>query len=334
MKRIALPILLASTMLAQVASAQTSSSTPVIGYYKQDFPSAGVYAVSVGFTAKKDFQGALTSTAVIAGETEITQSGASFPTSPGFGNHYVEILSGPNTGLILDIVSNTATTIRVSGTPTLAAGTTYCVRKHVTLGSLLNDGAGVVAGEDLVIVLDSNGNEVNALYDGAGVWSDATTLADLSDYVLYPGQGFLYLPSDTRTLTIGGGDISYVKSGDTRVSLVSGVPTLVGLINPLVANTPSDPIYSTTAVNTLTQFGLRVSPVTPGLGMTADSDLVVTFSSDGLLDTVNNVLLDSASNDLLDAVSSDVLNNTQIRNGQAVLYIAGGDTSFVLPQRH
>jgi hypothetical protein len=329
MKRNSLTLILASTLLAQAATAQ--SFTPTVGYYKQEFPDVGAYAVSVGFTAKKDFQGAMTSSALAGANTNIEQTGAAFGT---FGNHYVEILSGSNLGLILDIDSNDADTITVVGNVTLSAGTTYCVREHVTLGGLLADSSGVVAGADLVILLDPAGNEINALYDGGGVWSDASTLADLSNYPIYPGGGFLFLPAEPRTLTIGGGKYSYVKDGQTRVSLSSGIPALVGLINPLVATNPADPIYSTTAVNTLTQFGLRVDPPVAGMGMTADSDLAVLLSNDGVLDTVNNVLLDSGSNNLLDAITSANLNNTQIRNGVSLLYIPGGDYSFVLPQRH
>ena len=44
MKRYALPILLASALLGTVAKAQTSSSTPIIGYYKFDVAPGGASA--------------------------------------------------------------------------------------------------------------------------------------------------------------------------------------------------------------------------------------------------------------------------------------------------
>src|SRR6186997_1294032 len=95
MKRYALPIALAATLLSQGANAQATSATPVVGYYKFDVP-AGTSTWVCGFVTKKDFQGAATSTAPgapVGGEptTVITQTGASFP---AFGLHYVEILSG------------------------------------------------------------------------------------------------------------------------------------------------------------------------------------------------------------------------------------------------
>lgn len=331
MKRIALPILLASALLSQLAQAAT---TPVVGYYKVGPLDPGAYPLSVGFTAKKDYQGAMTGTAVVGPNTEIQQTGV---TLPALTNHYVEILTSAvssNVGLILDVVSNGAGSIIVQGLPTLAAGDTYAVRKHVTLGSLLGDSSDVQAGVDLVVILDSAGNEITATYDGAGIWKDVVTTADISDTVLYPGQGFLFLAGDVRTLTIGGSEISHVKDGDTRISLPAGIPALVGLINPLVSYDVLDPIYATTATNTLTEFGLRADPPVAGLGMTADSDLAVLLTADGVADTVHNILLDGASNNLVDAITTANINNVEIRNGNALLYIPAGDLSFVIPQRH
>lgn len=270
----------------------------------------------------------------------ITQTGATWATNqfntsavPATqSSHYVEILSDGNalhTGMILDIVSNSASGLQVEVPAGFVPGgaTTYAIRKHVTLGELLGDGSGVAANEDLVLLLDQNGADVNAVYQGAGVWVDALNPAtNLSSWVLYPGQGFFFLPSDMRTLTIGGGAISYVKEGQTRISLTSGVPTLVGLINPLVSTDPLDAIFSTTAVNTLSTFGLT--------GMSPDTDIAVRLSDDGVLDTLNNISLDSASGNLIDVLSGANLNAASLRNGQALLYIPGDDISFVLPQRH
>lgn len=343
--------LVSSIALLSPASAQTQSSTPVIGYYKQDFPNAGVYAVSVGFVNKTDFQGQATSAPTVVGTTlTIPQTGATWTAnqfatlSPG-PSHYVEVLSSPGhseyTGMILDIASNTTNSITAT-VPTgfaPATGFTYAVRKHVLLGELLGDTSGVSAFEDLVVVYGADGAELNASYEGGGVWKDALTpTIDLSNHVIYPGHGFVFLPTDARTLTFGGSAISYVKTGDTRVSLNAGVPALIGLINPLVStasNPLSDPIYYTAADNTLTEIGFR-DPLNPSAGLLADTDSITLLSNDGNYSTINTVGKSSATNDLIELI--DVvpgnLNGTLLRNGTAVFYYPGDNSSLLLPQRH
>ena len=321
MKRIALPILAAASMLAQVANAQ-SSSTPVIGYYKFDVP-AGASAWASGFVTKKDFQGAATSAAPSGANTEITQTGAAW--TPGaFSLHYVEILSGSNAGLILDIVSNTATTVTVEGTVAIPASTTYCIRKHNTLGTVLANGGGLAPNEDIVVIIDGTGNESNAVYDGAGGWFNLGDSSDMTNTPVYPGQGFVVLANAARVCTIGGNDVSYVKYGPTRISLFAAIPNLVGALNPLVATNVSDPIYSTSAVSGAKAFGLdAIAP---------NEDLVIKPTLDGAFDTEYNYIFDGSN--VTDISAGGNLDLDPIRNGTAVIFVPGSDISYTLPQLH
>jgi hypothetical protein len=225
MKRIALPLILAATMLTQVASAQ-SSTTPVIGYYKFDVP-AQVSAWTCNFVTKKTFQGAMTGSAVgvplpnTDPTAVITQTGAGWavnslaetvynPGNPTTEAHvpkfYVELLSGSAEGRILDVISNTADTVRVAGV--IPAGTTtYCIRAHNTLGKVFAGGAGLEAFSDNVQIFFGDGTSAIASYDGAN-WSDISgnlTWAPNDDLPIYPGQGFLITAADARVVTFGGG---------------------------------------------------------------------------------------------------------------------------------
>ena len=323
MKRIALPLLLASTMLVKVASAQ-SSSTPVIGYYKFDVPTGNSAWVS-GFVTKKDFQGVPTS--VVAGATStINQTGANFGSFP---IHYIEIISGPKAGLILDILSNTSGSITVDADTAalgLTGSETYAVRKHATLGTLFAGGAGLAAGSDNVTIFDTTGGSVVYSYNGAG-WEDALTGDPGDDAIIYPGQGFVITNGSASSVqvTFGGNEVSYVKTGPTTVATYAAATNLVGLVNPLVSTAPSDPIFAT-AQNGLGSLGL-VASLTPG------SDQIGTLSLDGSLG-LTGVYTNNGSN-IEDALSGDDATAVPVRNGAAFTITPGGaDVSVTLPQLH
>jgi hypothetical protein len=320
MKRIALPILLASTMLAQVASAQTSSSTPVIGYYKFDVK-AGNSAWVSGFVSKKDFQGAATS--MTAGATSvINQTGASFGS---FALHYVEILSGPKTGLILDIVSNTGNSITVDGNTAslgLTGTETYAVRKHATFKTLFPVGSGLAEFEDSITLENSDGTQTVAYFDGVN-WVDQLSAELADDTIVYPGQGVMITALADRVVTFGGNEVSYVKTGPTIVPVYALANNFVGVINPLVNTAPS---ATATDFTTLGNYGL--SNETTGIEPFADS--VAVFSTDGLFNTVNVYYSDGVN--VINSVSSAIGDSDAVRNGSAIQIQPLEDNLVTLPQ--
>jgi hypothetical protein len=318
MKRIALPLLLASTLLVQVANAQTSSSTPVIGYYKFDVP-AGTTTWVCAFVTKKDFQGAMTSM-VPGAQSVINQTGATFGT---LDSHYVEILSGTQTGLILDVVSNTATSITVDGNLgpagfNLTGNETYCVRKHARLSTVFAGGAGIAPVDDTVEVFDDSGSSTLAAWDGT-TWVDAVDFVTPVDPIIYPLQGFKISSLSGGQLTFGGNEVSYVKSGPTKVPVYAGVVNLVGVMNPLVstgagANPADQAMLSQLGFNTL-------APV---------DDIVTRFTLDGAL--VENIYVHDGVNvvDGVDFVTNK--NADTIRNGQSFQISPIADGLYTQPQ--
>ena len=317
MKRLALPIVLASGLLAQIASAQVSSSTPVLGYYKFTAP-AGTSLWTCGFVRKKEFQGAATSITPGAVYSVINQTGATFP---AFTNSYVEILSGTSAGLVLDIVSNTATSITVAGNLTGIPGTsTYCVRKHNTIGTVFAAGGGLSAGADTVALIGETGTQVFS-FNGA-TWEDAD-LNDATEVVIYPGQGFIIGAGAARTVTFGGNDVSYVKTGPTKVSLYPGIANLVGLVNPLVATAPADPLFAT-AQNPLGNYGFVQS-------LAAGADTIDLRLNNGSLTSVG--IFQSNGGNLEDADLNDA-SAVPVRNGSALIIGVPADRVYTAPQLH
>lgn len=322
MKRIALSLILASGLLAQVASAQ--SSTPVVGYYKVNvLPGNGSGSAWVsGFVTKKDFQGAATSIAPGVTTSQINVAGT--PLAPPYSLHYVEILSGANAGTILDIDpagSNTTSHVTVKGNVAglgLLGTETFCIRKHATFGSIFKSAAGLVEFVDLIVVQNSDGTSTAAYWDMTNwINTDDSSIAD--NEIVYPGQGVSILPAEARLVTFGGGDVSYVKLGQTKVPVYAS-PALnyIGTINPLVNTVAPTALDSTATGN----YGLK--------NMEAYLDLAVTYTRDGNFASLASYYTDNT--DVFDAGLNVVDNTTTIFNGTAIEVVPQGDHLVTLPQ--
>lgn len=260
-----------------VASAQ-SSSGPILGFYKFTVPQ-GSSVWSCGLVKKKDHQGQIDG--LTTGVTSvITENDRTFGLNE-FGNHYLEVLSGPWTGLVLDIVSNGANTITVQGDLGpfgLAGNEAFAVREHVTLGDLFPQGGGLLDFQDTITLFYSDGSSKTFLFGDLGtgtMWLDPETFGSADGEPIYPGQGFLVNAFNETTLLVGQNGVSYVKDTPTIVPCYRGAVNLVGLVNPLVATDPLDPIYPST--EPLQSLGLL--DVLPSFG----DDAVSLFSLDGAL---------------------------------------------------
>jgi hypothetical protein len=338
MKRIVLPLLLASALLSQVATAQVSSVTAAIGYYKFDVPN-GKSMWNCAFVTKKEFQGLATSVAPSGANTVITQTGAGwtanqFQTSAIPANdssHYVEILTGPDAGAVADIVSNDASTVTVAGGYGSTAFT-YAIRKHTTLADIFLD-AGLSEFEDEVLLFDDVGVARAYNYDGtpgARHMVDAPTQSVVSDNVtVYPGQGFVLTIGTPKTLTFGGGIASYVKNTPTRIPLYAGVTNLVGLLDPVVASAP----LTAAAANELHAIG-TIGLQTAGLAEYEDE--IARFGiSAGSYTRLTISYYDATLNAIVDAGGTDV-GTLPIQNGTAFLVkpLTGATRKYLQPAFH
>lgn len=317
-------------------NAQTTSSTPVIGYYKFTAP-PGKSMWTCGFVTKNEFQGLAASVVGGATTTVITQTGASwspnqFQTATGgASSHYVEILTGSFAGTVADIVSNASSSITVEGDYGSTAFT-YCVRKHATLGSVFL-AAGLAEFEDEVLLFNDVGVSTTYQFDGtagAEQMVDAITQSvNSNDVPLYPGQGFVLTLTSSKTLTFGGGEVSYVKTTPTRVPLYRNIPNLVGIIDPLVA---ADPLTAY-AANEGHQIGL-VGLTTAGLAEYED-EISVFGKSGAVFTRLGTYYYDAALANIVDGDSNEVGASVAIPNGTAFLVKPlASDRAFVQPSFH
>jgi hypothetical protein len=319
----------AAALLSGSAPAQTSSSTPTIGYYRFNVP-AGNSAWVSGFVTKKDFQGQATSITGGAVNSTINQTGANW-TAGAFNLHYVEILDGTQIGLVLDIVGNSASSLTVMGDigPSgfnLAQNVKYCIRKHATLGTLFKDGAGLAAFSDLVTLFKHDGSVSVNLYDGAGGFVDGNDfVTPTSNSIIYPGQGFVITATGASQLTFGGNDVSYVKTTPTKIPVYAGKINLVGLIDPLVATSPTDPLFP--SQTTLGTMGFNAS------GFSPFSDLITTYAIDGSILASGVFIVDGTN--VLDG--SDFVtnrNNFPVVVGHSFTVAPDSDKYYVAPVLH
>lgn len=152
------------------------------------------------------------------------------------GLHYLEILNDTNgadgvdtEGLVLDIASNTDTSITIVGDLTGVNGDeAVLVRKHVTLVELFPDATGFSAGGTDSLTLYTESGPITYIYfmgdfflSGVGTPSN--------DVVVYPGTSVVLNTSGSVTFTTYGS----VKVTPTQVPIYGGVVNLVGYIQPV-----------------------------------------------------------------------------------------------------
>jgi len=171
--------------------------------------------------------------------------------APLSDNHYVvEITSGPSTGLIKIVTAFGTNEITVrGGLPALTVGTTFTLRKDLTLGSLFGNvdsanaltqsglTSGSTAGSaDVVSVLDSTGAWKKYFFRSGTGWklTTARTGSDRQFVRVSLGTGVLLTPVTTKTITISG----EYRGTRSRVSLIN---TATIVANPYpVATTLAD----------------------------------------------------------------------------------------------
>jgi uncharacterized protein (TIGR02597 family) len=193
-----------------------------------------------------------------------TLTSGSFNETGAEPSYFMEILSGSSTGLIVDVLSNTASTITVNANLSsfgVSGTTSFCIRPHTTLASLFPPGSGLTANIDLLKLYFPNKTSQTYEYttsysDG---WMNVNTFADAGSQIIYPGQGFILVTQSTESVPIMG----TVKPGPTIVPLYAGAANIVGTINPLLTGT-----------QTLSTYGFPAY-------LTQNLDLVETYSSDG-----------------------------------------------------
>ena len=288
--------------LAGSAGISQTVSTPVVGFNKLTFP-AGNSAHTAAFIKSNVFQGTASSKTA----NSLTASAASFGSlapSGGLPTHYVKITSGPMQGYVMDILSNTATTVTVDGDLSTAGSTpSFVIRPHVKASDLFAGNTDLSAGSDTLTLFNENGSSTVLLWVGTDSptgWIDPVTEA-VVDGVVYPGQGFVLTALAAGTFKFQG----TVETVPTVVPLYAGAVNLVSTANP------------SSGSKSLQSIGL-------GLNMAPGSDTVEFWSNSGSLASSGVYLWAGGADGFIDAVTeasaannvanSEVMNVTVLQN--------------------
>ena len=280
---VTLAILVAAVMAGNAATEATSQ---IVGYSKVTVPN-GTRAIVPGFVKAPVFQGSgvVTSQTIVSSGLSANSLG---PTAVGTGavdfpTHYVDIISGNYEGHSYDILSNTASSVTVSGLPSDLAGTTinYVIRPHLTLADIdsseMPDGSVI-----LNIFNDPVVSATTYIYDSGGMWYDGSSTYVMNHAVIYPGYGVSINSANASSFNIT--FKGYVKETSTVVPVYKDASiNYVGPINP-------------SSTTTLTQWAAP-------LPANSIANIVLTNGSNGVdltlvTDTGSVILYDGASNEM------------------------------------
>ncbi len=259
LSRIALLVLAAGCLGTKLPAATSS----VVGYYQVNVPAGNSLWVP-GLVAADLFQGAAASfTADTDGKALVTFTAPGW-TAGQFSRHYAEPQSGNSTGLAIDILSNTADTLKLNATPAeanLSAGMVFIVRSHATLAGLLPDGGGFVPFNDTISTFGPTGVQTNYFFNSFTLkWIDVLG-TDSSDVIVRPGQGIVIQASSPLTMVLGKGEVAFVKTTATKIRANASVPNLLGPVNPLGGTTT---LGTLGMIGSLQAFNDSVVILTPG----------------------------------------------------------------------
>lgn len=215
-------LLLTSMLMAFGANAQTVS-TPIVGFSKLTVPQGGRLIAPV-FVKSPKFQGTATVTSgvfSVTGLTENTLNQTSYADRPNYPTHYVKVTSdGVYKGLVLDIISNTSSTITVGQAPAGLVGTvSIVVVPHYTLKDLADQSSNLTPYYDLVTVYSSGNNKSSYYFTGdtnGFISDDYSTPAN--NVVIYPGSGVILNSASAATITMTG----TVNTTQTVVPIYAG----------------------------------------------------------------------------------------------------------------
>ncbi len=233
-----IPFTIAAALAASgFANAQAFSKPS--GYYQFDGKAGGNFFVPALIKASV-FGGAISgSTATSVTLSTSAFSVGSLNSASGFATHYIEFTSGPNSGVVVDIESNTANSIVLGADITdlsLANNESIVVRPHVKLKELFADSeSSLAAFTDSATFYFADGNFTTYFYIGTSGWSSDFSNPDGNNQPIKPGTGFVLFLNTATPLTV----VGEVKTEPTIVQLPAGVPTIVGPVNPLVGTSVS-----------------------------------------------------------------------------------------------
>ena len=220
-------------------NAQSVSTVPV-GYVtvtingSPDGSVPAFTALSAGLQNEALYRGSITSDAnsAVLTDSNANNTANAYAATDAAGNpsYFVQIISGANEGLILDIVANNANTYTTGSdlTGLVSSGDRYAIKAYLTLSDIFgaNNEAGLTSGgdflsSDLIYLMSTDGAASFATYyyqtDTLGILGGngwrvvGGSDTDMSNVVVAPDDGLM-------VRRISAGDLSVVVSGSVNVA--------------------------------------------------------------------------------------------------------------------
>jgi hypothetical protein len=299
--KIAVPYLIIGiTFLGFDLRAQSTVSTPVVGFQKIALPVGGK-AIAPTFTKANVFQGLATisgSTVSVAANalTGLALGPTAFSNRANYPKFYVEVIqaNSPFYGYNFDITAeNTSSSFTSDNIPSgLSGAVTIAIRQHVTLADLnpstLSDGDSVTLAND-----PSGSLENYYVFSGGWINADFDTSKDFGHVIIPPGVGLVYTGQGSEVLQV------------TLTGTVKTTPTAVPVYQNAYANFVA-PINPSAAINYAGQN------IANGIG---DGGAFTVFSSDGAF--IEQAVYYSSNGGLLDSNFSEVT-SANVPGGEAV----------------
>jgi hypothetical protein len=295
-------LIIAAAMACGFANGQTAYTTPV-GYYNFVGVAGGNLFIP-SLVNPTSFAGVLTgqssTTLTLAGGSLVA---AAYDKGAIYTKFYAEITSGPNAGVCLDIVSNTATVITLADNIAglnLVGTESIAIRPVVTLKSSLEAAeSSLSAYSDSATFYLTDGTNITYFYgaDGGTGWSSDFAAADGNDRPVAPGTGFVLGLTSSGGLTVSG----TVKSTATVAMLSAGNVNIVGQVKPLAGSSTDlnnigfgSLVAYTDSITAYVQGGLTESTTYYPLGDGSISSDFATPTTDTIANTVGAVVVPSA----------------------------------------
>lgn len=257
-------LLLACLLLFMGSSARLfAGSSSIAGWYSVTVPQ-GNSSWTCGLVCADLYEGAAVTVTADPGDGKALVSFSSPGWAGGeFTKHHAEPLTGTSAGLAIDVLSNTTDTLKLDTTPAasgLTSGMTFVLRKHATLAGLMPDGGGFLAFNDSIGLFETNGAQKLYYWNGSNWY--ASNGDNANGVVIRPAQGFIFQVNTALTITLGKGEVAYVKSTPTKIRASSGVPNLVGALNPLGTTTTLGALGITSSLQVFNDSVVTLNPGT------------------------------------------------------------------------
>lgn len=290
-------ILSAASLLAPLGIFAAEATTDPVGGMTVTITGNGgsgtaFTSLSVPLAGSIEARGAATSVSASA----ITNTNASYTASAyastdagGSPAYYVEILSGANEGLLLDVTANTATTLTLDTggidlSTLISAGTTYCVKKYKTLADIFGaaneiglTSGGSTTSSDIIWVMANDGSggfeqfyyqddPLDGVFGGDGWRKAGASSTDVATTRVAPDQGLLIQRRSS-------GDVSNVVTGTVKAS--DAIVPLSSGFNMVSWSFPTDTTLGASGLYTDGSQGLQAG------GSATSADIVYIMDSAG-----------------------------------------------------